>query len=342
MNLPGYNFFPAPLWMLTALHILTLTLHFVAMNFMVGGVIVVLAGKFTDRWHDPTVRRVVKLLPSAMAATVSLGVAPLLFLQVVYPRQVYAAAIVSAWFWLMIVAAVIVSYYLLYLASFSTGPDQRRAWYLGFALLGMVYVSFVYSSVFSMAEQPNLSAELYRQSQSGLVLNPAIGGYLFRWLHMLLGAVTLGGFFVAWLGRDHDHAFKVGKTFFLWGMIAASIAGIGWLFSLGDAILPLMKGPAIWVLFTAILLAFATHPFVLKKRFVVAAALLFASLLGMVTTRHVVRLIHLHGSYDPATITVRPQWSVFILFLVCLVLALLTIGYMLRLFFAGGGSEART
>ena len=125
-------------------------------------------------------------------------------------------------------------------------------------------------------------------------------------------------------------------------MIAASIAGIGWLFSLGDAILPLMKGPAIWVLFTAILLAFATHPFVLKKRFVVAAALLFASLLGMVTTRHVVRLIHLHGSYDPATITVRPQWSVFILFLVCLVLALLTIGYMLRLFFAGGGSEART
>ena len=75
MNLPSYSFFPAPLWMLTALHILTLSLHLVAMNFMVGGVIIVLAGRFTDRWHDPTVRLVVKLLPSAMAATVSLGVA---------------------------------------------------------------------------------------------------------------------------------------------------------------------------------------------------------------------------------------------------------------------------
>jgi hypothetical protein len=335
MSLPSYSFFPAPLWMLTALHVLTLSLHLVAMNFMVGGTLIVLAGRFPDRWHDPTVRRVVKLLPSAMAATVSLGVAPLLFLQVVYPRQVYAAAIVSAWFWLLIVAAVIVSYYLLYLASFSTGPAKRRAWYLGIALAGMVYVAFVYSSVFSMAEQPALSAELYRENQSGLVLNPAIGSYLFWWLHMVLGAVTVGGFFVAWLGSDNDNALNVGKAFYLWGMIAASLAGIGWLFTLGDAIVPLMKGPAIWVLFIAIVLAFAAYPFFHKGRFVVAAGLLFCSLLGMVTTRHVVRLIHLRGSYDPATITIIPQWSVFILFLICLVLALLAIGYMVRLFFAG-------
>ena len=97
MNLPDYNFIPAPLWLITVLHILTLTLHFVAMNFLVGGVIIVLWGKFTDRWNHPVVKKFISAFPSAMAATVTLGVAPLLFVQLVYHRQVYAASIVSGW-----------------------------------------------------------------------------------------------------------------------------------------------------------------------------------------------------------------------------------------------------
>ena len=37
--LPDYQFLPAPLWLITVLHILTLTLHFAAMNFLLGGLI---------------------------------------------------------------------------------------------------------------------------------------------------------------------------------------------------------------------------------------------------------------------------------------------------------------
>ncbi len=42
MNLPDYQFLSAPLWLITVLHVLTLTLHFVAMNFLFGGVIITL------------------------------------------------------------------------------------------------------------------------------------------------------------------------------------------------------------------------------------------------------------------------------------------------------------
>jgi len=56
MQLPDYNFLSAPLWLVTVLHIVTLTLHFLAMNFVVGGLIAILWGKFTDRWNNPVVK----------------------------------------------------------------------------------------------------------------------------------------------------------------------------------------------------------------------------------------------------------------------------------------------
>ena len=138
-----------------------------------------------------------------MAATVTLGVAPLLFLQVVYPRQTYAAAITSGWFWLNVITAVIIAYYALYRASLKgerTGKISLPV--LGLALLGLIYVSLVYSSVFSMAERPGLIHDLYAKDQSGLAWNNAPGDYILRWLHMILGAVTVGGFFVGMLGRN--------------------------------------------------------------------------------------------------------------------------------------------
>ena len=142
MNLPDYHFLPAPLWLITVLHIVTLTLHFVAMNFMVGGVIVILIGRFKNRWRDRTVQQFVRLFPTAMAATITFGVAPLLFIQLVYPRQIYSASIVSGWFWLMIVAVAVIAYYFLYAAAFSkSNTGSRWNLYPSLAVVGFVYIS---------------------------------------------------------------------------------------------------------------------------------------------------------------------------------------------------------
>lgn len=341
MPLPDYNFIPAPLWLITILHILTLTLHFAAMNFLVGGIIIVLWGKFGNRWEHPTVKTFVKLFPSAMAATVTLGVAPLLFVQLVYHQQIYSASIISGWYWLMIIAAVIFSYYFLYGAAFSKKAGAgRRGTYLLLALLGLVYVSIVYSSVFSLAEDPDLMKSLYASSQGGLVVNPAVGDYVFRWLHMIFGAITVGGFFIGLIGRDNEQAFNVGKSFYLWGLVAASVAGLAYLFTLGEDMLALMRDPAIWVLTIAIVLALGALHFFFKKRFLWSGTMLFLSLLGMVYTRHALRLIRLSPEFDPSTIPVNPQWSIFFVFLICFVLALGLLWYMLRLYFTSRQTTA--
>jgi hypothetical protein len=333
MNLPDYNFLPAPLWLITILHIVTLTLHFVAMNFLFGGMIVLVFGKMTNKWDDPTVNKFVKLFPSAVAATVTLGVAPLLFVQLVYHRQVYAATIVSGWFWLLLVGAVMIGYYLLYAAAFSAnGSRDRTPAFLGLTFLLLLYVSFVFSTVFSMGERPDLYKTLYAANQSGWVINSDVGSWLFRWLHMILGAVTVGGFFVGLLGKDSEPAYDIGKRFFLWGMMLTMVAGLVYLFTLGDSLLPLMRSVAIWLVLAAIVLSLGALHFFFRRKFVASTLLLFISLTGMVFARHTLRLIFLDGKFDPGTIPIVPQWSVFIMFLVFFVIAIGLVWYMLKLF----------
>ena len=341
MNLPNYEFLSAPLWLVTVLHVLTLTLHFVAMNFLLGGVIIVLHAGIRKRWDDPTLLRFARLFPAAMAATITLGVAPLLFVQLVYPRQIYSAAIVSGWFWLNVITAVIIAYYALYRAAFKgerSGKVSLPA--LVLALLGLLYVSVVYSSVFSMAERPKLIHSLYSGDQSGLIFNPIANDYVLRWLHMILGAVTVGGFFVGMLGRNQPATYQIGKLYFVIGMALASLAGMAYLLSLLPILPAFMETPAIWALTVAILLSLGALHFFFKRNFCVSGTMLFVSMLGMVYARHVVRLLKLSGQFDPTVWRVAPQWGPFVMFLICFVLALAVLVYMLRLFFAPTKSAA--
>ncbi|RMD83781.1 MAG: hypothetical protein D6815_05700 [Candidatus Dadabacteria bacterium] len=339
-TLPGYEFLSAPLWLITVLHVATLTLHFAAMNFLFGGLLVVLAGPFEGRWRHPVAARYVRLLPSAMAATITLGVAPLLFTQLVYHRQVYAAAIVSAWFWLGILGLAVVAYYLLYGASFAPAASPRRLRLLALAAVALLAISFLYSSVFSLAERPHVIRELYAATQSGWVLNPHLSDYLFRWLHMVLGAVAVGGFCVGLIGRDDEQAFQVGRRFFTYGVVAASVAGLFYVGTLGDEIAPFMRGWGIRAVTIGLLLTLASLWLFARRRFLAASLALGGSLASMVAARHILRLLRLGPVPSPAVEHVEPQWGIFAVFLVCFVLMLAALAYMLRLFFVSGRTSA--
>jgi hypothetical protein len=333
MNLPDSNFLSGPLWLVTSLHILTLSLHFVAMNFVVGGILIVLTGKSERKWENTTVRRFIGLFPVAMALTVTLGVAPLLFLQLVYPQQVYSAAIVSAWFWLLIIPAVILAYYLLYASSFAgkkqTGSQRR---FLLPALLGLLYVSLVYSSVFAMAEKSDLVHRLYARGQQGWIWNPEVGDYMLRWLHTILGAITGGGFFAGLVGKNDPEFFPAAKRMFTYGMAAASIAGLAYLLFPGDQLRAFMQTPGIWVLTAGIALSAGGLHFFYRHSFMLSGLTLFISIVTMVWSRHELRLLRLQGQFDPSSWRVSTQWSPLLLFVVCFVIALALVAYMLRLY----------
>ena len=328
MNLPNYEFLSAPIQLITVLHILTLSLHFLAMNLLLGGVIIVLIAGFRKQWDDPTLVKFAKLFPVAMAATITLGVAPLLFLQLVYHRQLYAAAIVSGWYWLLVPAVAVVVYYSLYRTSLKgerTGKLSLPALLL--ALSGLLYISLVYSSVFAMAERPKLIHDLYAQDQSGWAWNPEIGSYLLRWLHMILGALAVGGYWIGTIGKDSPAAYQTGKRFYMVGVALAAVTGSAYLMTVPG----LMHTRAIWGLLVGILLTLGSMHLFFKKKFCTSGVLLLGSMLTMVYARHMVRLLHLADTYRPDSMRFAPQWGPFVMFLVCFVVALAVVAYMVRL-----------
>ncbi len=339
MNLYEASFLPAPLWIITALHIVTLTLHFIAMNFLFGGTVVLLLAKIHNKWENSSVATFVKLLPTAMGTTVTLGVAPLLFVQLVYGNMIYSASIVSGWYWLMISFVAIFSYYLLYAGSF-TKTTKRKGTYLALSLIGFIYISLVYSSVFSLAEFPAQYHALYSNNQTGLAFNSDIGTWGFRWLHIVLGATTVGAWFVGLVGRNDDKVFTEAKKFFLWGMVATMIVGFVYMMTLGEHMLPFMRSAGIWAVTVGLILSLGSLHFFFKKRFLFSGIMIDISILCMVITRHVVRLLRLDGIYNPTTLPVDPQWSVFFIFLISFVLMIAVVWYMLRLFFKDTSKSA--
>lgn len=331
--LPDFDFIPAPLWLITALHVLTLTLHLLAMNFMVGGLAVSLFGRIEGKWQNDTVKLFLKLFPGAMAATVTLGIAPLLFVQLVYGRQVYAASIVSAWFWFAIPIVVILAYYFLYGAAFARqGNPKVRGWLL-VAFLGLLYVSVIYSGVFSLAEDPALQQEVYRGAQDGLVFNPDLGAWLPRWLHMMTAAITVGAFFFGWIAKDDPKAFAAARGFYLYGFVVASVVGIVYLLTLDELLRPFMRSSGIWSVMIGLLFGLGALHFFFRRKFWIAGLFNLLSVLLMVAARHVLRQLALQETFDPATAwRVSPQWGVFAIFLVCFVVAIALVIYMVRLF----------
>jgi len=334
MNLPDYNFLSAPLWLVTLLHVVTLTLHFVAMNFIFGGTMVLLLSRLDDKWQQSAVKKYVKLLPTVMAVTITFGVAPLLFLQSTYHRLVYSAAIVSGWFWLLIIVVAIIAYSFFYGSAFSIDKASGRLnSYLTVAVVGLLYISLAYSSIFALAERPDLMGAVYMSSQCGCAVNPDVGSYLFRWLHMIFGTLMVGGYFVGLLGRDTPSVYDTGRRAYLVGIVTAMAAGLVYLFTLGDYLLPFMRSLGIWTVTIGLLLSLGSLHFFFKKKFLPTGIMLFASMLLMVASRHVLRLVRLDGRWDPSTIPVQPQWSVFIVFFVCFLLTVALVAYLLHLYF---------
>lgn len=330
VTLPGHEYLPAPYWLINVLHILTLSLHFLATGLIVGGLCFLFLGRLAGGLPHPVARTIIAALPSAMTSAITLGVAPLLFLQLTLPGQAYSACIASGWHWLAITFAGITGYYLLYGAAFAR-PDGPRYALLAPAFAAFVYIALVLTSVSQMVETPGAGLALHAAAPHGLRLNPALGDYLPRWLHMLTGAAAIGGFFMTIFARNDAVAARKAQRFFTVTMTLAMILGVVYLATLADQMKPIMRGPAIWVLTVSVIAAFgAMHT--AAKNAIVSGALLFVSLLGMVYARHLVRLISLGDPLNPANIPLRPQWDVFALFLISFVAALGLVAWMVVLF----------
>lgn len=347
---------PAPIGLLRALLLLTFFLHVLPMNLVLGGSLIAAVARVYGRHgahaHAAELARLwARALPVLFAATITLGVAALLFLQVLYGRVFFASSIVMAWAWFAVIPLLILAYYGAYLLAL-TG-DTPRTWpVIAAAVVAILVatVAFIYSNNMSLMIRPAELVAQYRADARGMHLATGDPALLPRFLHMLVGAVAISGLAVALAGLSlrartpefGDWAVRRGSLWFVAATAVNIPVGFWWLSALprpaierlvlgGDAVAGLVLGAGIaaGLLAVALVLGGVASPGPARMVLGGTAAAL-ASVACMVVTRDHVRRAALDAAGFTPAAWVVPPWGAIALFAVLLVVAAGLVVWMVR------------
>ncbi len=197
---------PAPVWLFKVLHILTLGLHFIAVEILLGGLAAALVLSWTSRRHDPAAAlrlnasaALARRLPVVMTYVINLGVPPLLFAQVLYGRALYTSSILIGAWWIAVIFLLIGCYWHIYRFA-ARLEESRRAWPMALISLGLALViSRIYSTNMTLMLHPEAWQKLYAASAIGAQLPAVDPALMRRWLFMLIGGLAAGGLWMIWL-----------------------------------------------------------------------------------------------------------------------------------------------
>jgi hypothetical protein len=342
---------PAPAWLLRILLLLTFYLHLLAMNAMLGGLLITLWARLRSRqpgdpWSE-LADTIAGTTPSLVAATVTLGVAPLLFLQALMGQFFFTSSILMGWGWFSVVVVLIFAYYGTYLQSFrreKLGPARTPLLLL--TVLLFLWIAFMFANNTSLMAAVSTWAERYFRDPGGLYLNLTDATLAPRYLHAVLGAVALAGLMLAWwgrvrVGRDHPSGLfllRTGWAFFTWVTAVNLLLGIWYLLALPDIARRAFMGanlPATVLLGSGIVLAVLMVVLGWRSRNkmdqapLVPVTLLAAVVLAvMVMTRDTARAVLLGNLYRPGSFVVETQVLNLVLFGVLLVMGVAVLVWM--------------
>ncbi|MGZ5472829.1 MAG: hypothetical protein ACXW31_03110 [Thermoanaerobaculia bacterium] len=319
---------PSLLW---ALLMLTFFLHVIAMNFVLGGSILAVFARSRAQW-------LIKAMPTLVAAAITFGVAPLLFLQALYGRLFFSSSVLMAWLWFAIVPALILAYYGTYATAFRKRVVIAIPIVVALLFIG---ISFIQSNNMTLMLRPERFLAMYLADARGVQLNIADATLIPRWLHMLFGAIAVAGagFAVVGVVKKDAWAMRFGALWFTGATLLNILTGIWWIGTLprevllrfmgGSPLATLWLGAGIALGFAALAMMFmavgTSEPAKLIKGGAGATLLTVAM---MIFARDEVR----RGMFDLAgfrvTEAIAPQWDVIAIFAVLLVAALATTVWM--------------
>jgi hypothetical protein len=110
---------PAPTAFYLTLYLATFVLHLLPMAYVLAGAAVLLVRTLVGARpaDDPLAEHFRQWLPFALSVAITAGVAPLLFLQILYHREFYTANVLLFSRWMAILPVLVVGFYLLYLVK---------------------------------------------------------------------------------------------------------------------------------------------------------------------------------------------------------------------------------
>jgi len=216
---------PAPIWLLKLLHVVTLALHFVAVEMLLGGLLLaVLLSLFRGSPQSlVTARALARRLTVVMTFVINLGVPPLLFAQVLYGRALYTSSVLIGLYWISIIAILTLTYWLLY--QFTARLEAgKSAWWVGLSAWVLAgFIARLLSSNMTLMLRPEAWRQMYSASGAGVYLPTGDPTLTPRWLLMLAGGLFVGGLWLVYLaGRSTFTADEKKFVAGLGGKVAAA------------------------------------------------------------------------------------------------------------------------
>ncbi len=353
-DVSGLPFYP---WLFDFLLVLTLALHLLLVNLVLGGTSLLLWGRlFGGSFGLRLSRSLSRVLPISLSWAIVLGVAPLLFIQVIYDPFWYFSNVLSAWWALIFLGLIALAFslsYVYYLRGGYEGAGNPLWPLLSLAAL-LVTAGIIHALSLQAIHPEKWSAWIFGDGQSYRVGARLLAFELPRFLHFFLASLAITGIFLMLYARYFDTRPDYEPTYLSWvGRIGARTALI---FSLLQAAAGLW-----WLLSLPADFRFYTHPLFLlgaglglaligllfrAQRDPRSYALKTAILAGLTVffmsyAREALRMQYLsRAGYTFSDYPVHPSWSSTVLFLLTFVMGLVVLGYVgLVAYRAGRGQK---
>ena len=305
------------LWLV--LYLVTWAMHAV----LVGSVLVGSAYALLHalrRTDDALAARMRDLLPFLLGAGITAGVAPLLFLQLLYQERFYTANLLLGPRWGAVVPALIIGFYALYVAKAAATLRWRRL-ALGIAVGAFLFVAWSWTELHLVMRDHAAWQSMYGAGDRLY----GQGDVIPRLLLWLGGMPILFAALALWLSPETSRRLLV--VIALAGHVIAGVA-VAWIVSRGGSVDSAAHG-WLYVLLAAVALELGAWLWLLRTPIGGAPLLVTAATTAALLAGAVVREAPRLALLEPPRAAARDAQGLGV-FIVTLVFAVIAIGFVVR------------
>jgi hypothetical protein len=345
---------PGPPWLFQSLLVLTFFFHMIFVNLTLGGSLLAavshIAGGGGGGDHRLLLaRRLASMNTFAIALAITTGIAPLLFVQVLYQQYFYTATILLGWIWFSLLGLLVLGYYAAYLFKLRSAPapGQGGGGWLVLAAAAFLLIACLQVAVYLIQAQPG---QWTRFAEAPLAV---LSDRTFwpRLAHFVLAALAFAAVSMTWwavrrarAGDDVEGNRRVAAYAWRWALWTTALVLVDGFILLAllprPVLLALMRGGAATMVPLTLAIVLAVGLVMMLARAsdpvqspglvsgVAATAVLVIAVMTIV--RDQVRVVYLQPATSHFTWQTAPQWFNTALFALLLIAGLATIAYVVR------------
>jgi hypothetical protein len=331
--------------------VLTFIVHILVMNVMLGASIIALVHHLHGKADTQGLTKTISIkLPFTIAFAVNFGVAPLLFMQILYGQFLYSSSVLMAVYWIGVVGLVIAAYGSAYIYDFGYATlGNLRTFFIAVTTLCLLVTAFIFTNNMTLMLSPERWAA-YFDNPWGTLLNLGDPTVLPRYLHIVASSTALAGLALAIfysrkvnVDPGAQRWVRHGVNWYAFSTMVQMALGLWFLSALPEPVKHLLLGdslPHTLIFAVSASLGIFSISNALRYNVGTTAILSLTTITLMILLRDMVRDAYLAPYFQVSDRVVTGEYLPLVIFILTLAAGLCVIAWMLRA--AARDSEVRS